>query len=249
MARSVKLCDDCYLDTDSISFKGNRNYNFSQLITDVLTHYNNTNTYWCRIADLNAVPDLNKFAFYYYDAGTKNIPSDFAPYGVLVHIPCAFNKQLLIGNWANSSGNYIKVRTRVGADVGGDGTWDAWYDLCDRGRDTGWKNITTFYNGAGYWSTNHTPPRYKRVGNRVYLEGLFAHGTSDVVQFNIPAGYRPKYPYTNFAVRCGKGIATLCINTATVNGDVLIQNIYDNGGSAETSIGAITYETGDAFPS
>lgn len=179
MAKSLKLTDNTYWDTGSIKYSDDKNYDFTSLIRNVLAHYNNTNTYWCRLSDINAVPDLYKFAFYYYDAGTANIPDDFAPYGALIHIPTAFNKQILIGNWANSTGNWIKVRTRVGADVGGTGNWDAWQDLyippsTVRNDYSTSETIIGTYKGV---------PLYRKIvdiGTVTFNGGekLFAHGIS-----------------------------------------------------------------------
>lgn len=156
-----------------------------------------------------------------------------------VHVFTSFHTHMAVldnGTWTKVSLNNEQYR-------------NALTNITNDWRDTGWKNITSFNNGAGFWSSNHTPPRYRRIGNQVYLEGLFSFGTNERPQFVLPVGYRPSKPYASFLQRCGNGYCIIYINDADIDGNVVIQSITRTNSSKETSLFGITYETDDAWPS
>lgn len=111
--------------------------------------------------------------------------------------------------------------------------------------DSGWINFTNFQNGATVWDTNFSPPRYRRIGNVVYLNGLFTAGTTGTVQFTLPAGFRPTSQYESHMVRNGTSHAIIYINQGAVNGMLAIQN---STAGLETSLNGISYITNDAIP-
>lgn len=111
--------------------------------------------------------------------------------------------------------------------------------------DSGWINFTNFQNGAAVWDSNFSPPRYRRIGNIVYLNGLFASGTNGTVQFTLPVGFRPSSQYESHMVRNGTSHAIIYINQGAINGMLAIQNSEAN---KETSLNGISYITDDAIP-
>lgn len=112
--------------------------------------------------------------------------------------------------------------------------------------DSGWINFTNFLNGAAVWDSNFSPPRYRRIGNIVYLNGLFTAGTPGTVQFVVPVGFRPTSKYESHMVRNGTNHAIIYINQGVIDGQLAIQNSEAN---KETSLNGISYFTDDPIPS
>lgn len=112
--------------------------------------------------------------------------------------------------------------------------------------DSGWRNFTDFLNGATTWSGNFSPPRYRRIGNMVHLNGLFTAGTPGTVQFVMPVGFRPTSQYESHMVRNGTNHAIIYINQGAIDGQLAIQNSEAN---KETSLNGISYFTDDPIPS
>jgi Siphovirus ReqiPepy6 Gp37-like protein len=67
--------------------------------------------------------------------------------------------------------------------------------------DEAWK-LPTFQGTASTYPA-YEPTRYKRVGNRVYIEGLVANPGSNTTIFTLPDGYRP--PATVPRAQVGNG--------------------------------------------
>ena len=111
--------------------------------------------------------------------------------------------------------------------------------------DSGWRNFTEFLNGAAVWDSNFSPPRYRRIGNMVHLNGLFTAGTPGTVQFVVPVGFRPSSQYESHMVRNGTNHAIIYINQGAINGMLAIQNSEAN---KETSLNGISYFTDDPIP-
>ena len=111
--------------------------------------------------------------------------------------------------------------------------------------DSGWINFTNFLNGAAVWDTNFSPPRYRRIGNMVHLNGLFTAGTPGTVQFVMPVGFRPTSAYESHMVRNGTNHAIIYINQGSIDGQLAIQNSEAN---KETSLNGISYFTDDPIP-
>lgn len=112
--------------------------------------------------------------------------------------------------------------------------------------DSGWRNFTDFMNGASVWDSNFSPPRYRRIGNVVHLNGLFTAGTPGTVQFILPTGFRPTSQYESHMVRNGTNHAIIYINQGALNGMLAIQN---SEAGKETSLNGINYFTDDPIPS
>lgn len=111
--------------------------------------------------------------------------------------------------------------------------------------DSGWRNFTDFLNGATVWDSNFSPPRYRRIGNVVHLNGLFTAGTTGTVQFVVPVGFRPTSQYESHMVRNGTNHAIIYINHGAIDGQLAIQNSEAN---KETSLNGISYFTDDPIP-
>lgn len=110
--------------------------------------------------------------------------------------------------------------------------------------DSGWRNIV-FENGAKAWDSNFSPARYRRIGDVVYLNGLFTSSTTGGVQFTLPAGFRPTSQYESHIIRHGTVSKVMYINQAGINGMACIQDVTE---AKETSLNGICFLTDDAIP-
>lgn len=108
--------------------------------------------------------------------------------------------------------------------------------------DSGWISVTAFYNEAGIWAANNTPPRYRRIGNIVYLDRTLKSGNAGV-QFYLPNGFYPSSLYNAYAVRFGyhNAIKYLFINYNEANGAVYVepQSFVEKG--LEISLAGISF--------
>ena len=102
--------------------------------------------------------------------------------------------------------------------------------------DTGWILISNLQNGAKYRNDNNKP-YYRKIGNIVYLKGVFQSGTEGT-QFVLPKGFRPNTPYASFIVRHGSSTCIAYINTDSIDGVFVLQNSVLN---AETSLNNISF--------
>lgn len=110
--------------------------------------------------------------------------------------------------------------------------------------DSGWRNIV-FENGAKAWDSNFSPARYRRIGDVVYLNGLFTSNTTGGIQFTLPAGFRPTSQYESHIIRHGTVPKVMYINQAGINGMACLQDVTE---AKETSLNGISFLTNDAIP-
>jgi hypothetical protein len=97
--------------------------------------------------------------------------------------------------------------------------------------DTGWTNVTSFFNG--YSGGGNIA--YRKINNVVYLRGRVSDGGANSLAFNLPAGYRPSvdmvFPVQQFG--------TSNINYISINSD---GNVTPNGTAAWLS--GVIFPTG-----
>lgn len=110
--------------------------------------------------------------------------------------------------------------------------------------DSGWRNIV-FENGAAMWGDNFSPARYRRIGDVVYLNGLFTSNTTGGVQFTLPVGFRPTSQYESHIIRHGVVSKVAYINQGAIDGKMVLQDVTE---AKETSLNGISFLTNDAIP-
>lgn len=103
--------------------------------------------------------------------------------------------------------------------------------------DTGWIKLNLI-NGATIW-TQGREPCYRRIGNRVYLSGLFkAPASNSVLPISyLPEGFRPHYDYESFIIRNGSSYCICGVNQDNRNGAIWIQ--FSKAG--ETSLSNVSF--------
>lgn len=57
--------------------------------------------------------------------------------------------------------------------------------------DPAWTNVAAFFNGWVAFGAPYRSPRYRKIGDRVYVEGAIKTGTMQLIAFTLPVGYRP----------------------------------------------------------
>lgn len=105
--------------------------------------------------------------------------------------------------------------------------------------DSGWKYLT-LQNGATIFNENNKP-RYRKIGNIVYLDGLFSSPatsvTSPLTIATLPSGYRPSSWWKSFIIRNGTNSCICGVNKGGVTGEIWIQY----ASAEETSLNGIVF--------
>lgn len=97
--------------------------------------------------------------------------------------------------------------------------------------DTGWKTATLTAS-FGLYGAGLNPPKYRKIGNKVLIEGVVApaktltSSATSVAMFTLPAGYRPK---TVKYVVCHGSIKNIWLLTVSPDGDVSVARYGTSG--------------------
>lgn len=89
-------------------------------------------------------------------------------------------------------------------------------NLKDKNTDTGWQDLELIND---YTATQYgNPPRYRKIGNIVFLNGNVIGGNGENIVGYLPEGFRPSEPWSTTIVRYGADYSLLSINEGTANG-------------------------------
>jgi hypothetical protein len=87
----------------------------------------------------------------------------------------------------------------------------------------GWTLVSTFANSWVPYGAGMQAPRYRKIGDIVYLEGGMKGGTLAATAFTLPVGFRPafvrQFAQTSWATTCGIQIDTGGVITTVDGGD------------------------------
>jgi hypothetical protein len=109
--------------------------------------------------------------------------------------------------------------------------------------DSGWQYVgdpgsAAFLNGWGNFGGGWTPARYRKIGGRVFLEGLVSAGTAASPILTLPAAYRPTVGAVMFAAVTFRRVTNANTGTGTV---------FTNG-SNQADVGAASAGTAHTHP-